>query len=480
MTHLLRGLFGGSASLRLRPWACATALLCLFLTSCISAPTPVQRQNLCDNQASLTNPNVGGEGGIGGTGAPRAGVESGGTGGSGTSRAGVDSGGTGGTGGTDGRGGIGGTGIMAAKPVFGDGGIGGTGIVGVITGFASICVNGLEVQYDPSTPVWDNGLPASASRLAVGQVVSLTTTGSAAQAKARGITVIHALVGPLAAVNASTGQLVVLGQKATAQRPGDLAGLRAGDWVRVSGHRLASGEIVASKVQAATAPADAQAQVRGPLTAITGNTMKVGDTTIQLDVIGGSAGSAGSARSLGSAGLQVGQEVWASGTWNGQVLQAGQLVAQPTRSTLGRVDQVVLEGFIHRLGPREISLGFEPLQLTEQVQIVGGTQAELAVNRRVQINGRVGPDQRITVERLEFSASPGDGGSGGRGGSSGKGASNGNSGKGNSGSNSGSSGSSSSGSGSSGSGSSGGGTSGGGSSGGGGSGGGGGGSGSGK
>lgn len=475
MTHLLRGLFGGSASLRLRPWACATALLSLFLISCISAPTPVQRQNLCDNQASLTNPSGGGAGGIGGTGAPRAGVESGGTGGSGISRAGVDSGGTGGTGGTDGRGGIGGTGIMAAKPVFGDGGIGGTGIVGVITGFASICVNGLEVQYDPSTPVWDNGLPASASRLAVGQVVSLTTTGSAAQAKARAITVIHALVGPLAAVNASTGQLVVLGQKATAQRPGDLAGLRAGDWVRVSGHRLAGGEIVASKVQAATPPADAQAQVRGPLTAITGNTVKVGDTTIQLDVIGGSAGSAGSARSLGSAGLQVGQEVWASGTWNGQVLQAGQLVAQPTRSTLGRVDQVVLEGFIHRLGPREISLGFEPLQLTEQVQIVGGTQAELAVNRRVQINGRVGPDQRITVERVEFSPSPGSGGASGRGGSSGKGASSGNSGKGNSGLGSGSSGS-----GSSGSGSSGGGTSGGGSSGGGGSGGGGGGSGSGK
>ena len=428
--------------------ACSVVLVGAVLASCISLPEPVQQRNLCEDQASLTNPAVsgtGGLGGIGGTGAPRAAV---------------DSGGTGSGGGGTGNGGIGGTGIQVAKPVFGDGGIGGTGIVGVITGFASICVNGLEVQYDAATPVSDNGLPASASQLAVGQVVSLTAASVAGQSalpKARSIAVIHALVGPVEAVNASTGQLRVLGQKTTAQNPGDLAGLRAGDWVRVSGHRLASGEIVASRVQAVAQSAGAQAQVRGPLTGIagnagmTGNTVKVGDTTVQLDA------------AVGLAGLQIGQEVWASGVWNGQVLQARQWVAQPTRASLGRVDQVVLEGYIQRLGAREMSLGFEPLQLPERLQVVGGTQAELAVNRRVLINGRVGPDQRITVERLEFSPSPGSGGSGGRGSTSGRGSNaSSNSGKGSSGSGSGSSGSGSSGSGSSGSGSSGGGSSGGG------------------
>lgn len=49
--------------------------------------------------------------------------------------------------------GIGGTGISADSGIGGTGqqaqeGIGGTGIIGVITGFASVCVNGLEILYD--------------------------------------------------------------------------------------------------------------------------------------------------------------------------------------------------------------------------------------------------------------------------------------------------------------------------------------------
>lgn len=401
------------------------ALISLFLGACISVPVPVQNQNLCENQASLVNPGVGATGGIGGTGAPRASLD---------------------------PGGIGGTGILAGKPVFGEGGIGGTGIVGVITGFASICVNGLEVQYDATTPVWDNGLPANARQLAVGQVVSVTATGIGAQSKARSIAVIHALVGPLAAVNQNTGKLLVLGQVATALQAGDLAALRPGDWVRVSGHRLVNGEIMASKVQPISAPPGVAAQVRGPVHSLFGNTVKVGDTTLQLGT------------NAMPAGLLVGQELWATGQWNGKVLLAQQVVVEPTQAGLGRIDQVVLEGYIHRLGPREISLGFEPLHLTDGVQIVGGTATELAVNRRVQISGRVGADQRITVERVEFSSpSAGDGSTSKNRGSNVRGGSN--SGKGSGSSGSGSSGSGSSGSGSSGSGSSGSGSSGSGSSG---------------
>ena len=72
--------------------------------------------------------------------------------------------------------GIGGTGDVALKPGIGgtgidNGGIGGTGIVGVITGFASICVNGVEVHYDESMPVNDNGQTVKTGVLALGQVV---------------------------------------------------------------------------------------------------------------------------------------------------------------------------------------------------------------------------------------------------------------------------------------------------------------------
>ncbi len=424
MTHPL------DVALKRVGWPALAALISLFLSACMSVPAPVpvpaQNQNLCEKQASLANPDIGATGGIGGTGAPQASLD---------------------------PGGIGGTGILAGKPVFGDGGVGGTGIVGVITGFASICVNGLEVQYDATTPVWDNGRPATTRQLAVGQVVSLTAAGTGAQTKARSIAVIHALVGPVAAVSQNTGKLLVLGQQTTALELGDLAGLRTGDWVRVSGHRLANGEIMASKVQPISAPPGAMAQLRGPVHSLSGNTVKVGDTILQLDTI---------AMPLG---LQAGQEVWATGQWNSKVLLAQQVVVEPTRAGLGRIDQVVLEGYIHRLGTREISLGFEPLHLADGVQIVGGTAAELAVNSRVQVSGRVGADQRITVDRVEFSSpSSGEGSRGkNRSNSSVRGGGNSSKGRGNSGSSS--SGSESSGSGSSGSGSSGSGSSGSGSSG---------------
>lgn len=60
--------------------------------------------------------------------------------------------------------GIGGTGPMA------DGGLGGTGIVGTITGFASVCVNGVEVEFGPAAPVQVDGVRRTADALRTGQV----------------------------------------------------------------------------------------------------------------------------------------------------------------------------------------------------------------------------------------------------------------------------------------------------------------------
>jgi Domain of unknown function (DUF5666) len=229
-------------------WHSLLAALCL----CAGASQSVHAQNVCATQASLVNPAVGS--GIGGTGAPA-----------------LD------------PGGIGGTGMLAGKPVFGEGGLGGTGIVGVITGFASICVNGIEVHYDANTPVWDNGKPGTIGQLAVGQVVAVTANENGAQPTARGISMIDALVGPVGAVDAATGHIQVLGQKVAALQTSDVAALKAGDWVRVSGFQTANGDIAATRVLALPAPtADASVQVRGPVTAINANTVKVGQTTIDV------------------------------------------------------------------------------------------------------------------------------------------------------------------------------------------------------
>jgi hypothetical protein len=164
----------------------------------------------------------------------------------------TDPGGIGGTG-IDG-GGIGGTGQRAEAEV---------GVLGVVTGFASICVNGIEVHYDAKTPVSLNGDPSSASALGIGQVVSVRAVGAGTQARAQSIEIIDAVVGRINAVEGTGTLLQVNGQRvridsSTVLTPGltrsQLAAAQVGDTIRVSGLRDADGSIVATRIEAA-APA---------------------------------------------------------------------------------------------------------------------------------------------------------------------------------------------------------------------------------
>lgn len=144
--------------------------------------------------------------------------------------------------------GIGGTG----KPQLADRGIGGTGIVGVITGFASICVNGLEVHFDNAASVDIDGIPASAAALRAGQVVAVLASGPASEPVARSISVRREVVGRIEAIGLESGTLTVAGQ-AVAVTPGTWGAghVQLGDWVSVSGLHGASGALVATRLDAA-------------------------------------------------------------------------------------------------------------------------------------------------------------------------------------------------------------------------------------
>jgi hypothetical protein len=170
-------------------------------------------------------------------------------------------------------GGIGGTGITADGGIGGtgitpNGGIGGTGtradaelsLIGVVTGFGSICVNGVEVHYDASTPVTLDGEPSSASALAVGHVVAVRAFGNSAEARARAVDISSAAVGRVTAIERPGDSLHVFGQPVriepwTAFGPGlarpALAQVGVGEPLRVSGLRRADGTIVATRIERA-------------------------------------------------------------------------------------------------------------------------------------------------------------------------------------------------------------------------------------
>jgi hypothetical protein len=158
---------------------------------------------------------------------------------------GVSNGGIGGTGARE-DGGIGGTGIQAAGEL---------GLIGVVTGFASLCINGVEVHYEAATPVLLNGQPASSDALAIGQVVAVRAVASGKGAQAQWIHIADAAVGQVTRADAPSGLLHVEGQPVRLQ-PSTVfaAGLsreniaRPGERVSVSGLRAADGSVVATRI----------------------------------------------------------------------------------------------------------------------------------------------------------------------------------------------------------------------------------------
>ena len=226
--------------------------------------------------------------------------------------------------------GIGGTGISPG--IAEDRGMGGTGIVGVITGFGSIWVNGIEVEYDAATPVRIDGRDAKGGDLKVGQIAVITASGSGARVSARSIAVRHEVSGPVEAVDADGTGFRVAGQRVSAAgRIWGNAVPKAGDWVAVSGLAGPDGGIVATRIDRRD---PGRVLVHGTLTEA-GGAPHIGDLALR-------PGS----RLAASAG----QDVVVSGRYENGVLvpetvSRDELAADPS-SLFGRsVDRLIVESY---------------------------------------------------------------------------------------------------------------------------------------
>ena len=171
--------------------------------------------------------------------------------------------------------GIGGTGAPLVQTA--DRGIGGTGIIGVITGFASVCVAGEEVALPEGVPLRIDEMPASLDELRAGQVAAMQAAGPAAALQAQQISVRHAAIGPVQAVG--PGTMTVAGQLVTVKgAAGAATDAKPGDWVAVSGLPAAASTITATRIDPAP---PGRVLVRGDLVRI-GGTTRIGSLTVRL------------------------------------------------------------------------------------------------------------------------------------------------------------------------------------------------------
>lgn len=315
--------------------------------------------------------------GVGGTGAPAP---------TRLARSIAAPGGQGGTGATRSPGGLGGTGIE------GDG-LGGTGIVGMISGFASICVNGLEVHYAAQTPITLGGQRVPEHQLAVGQWVAVQAQPSAAGWQAQRVSVLLAATGTLQAV--APDHLRLLGQT-VALEPG-LEGTRwrVGQRVQISGVRDASGLLHASHV--APAAADAPDLWSGQLSARTAAHWQVDGLRVQ-PATGPAAGPAPA----------LGQEVQVQGRWDGTQLQALRTQAEPTRQALGAVQAVIIAGYV-RAGQAGPSVGAQALMHNAALTQAQTTGARVQVQAQRDALGRLQVQQVQQVQQVRSAPAPGRG-----------------------------------------------------------------------
>jgi len=119
-------------------------------------------------------------------------------------------------------------------------GFGGTGIVGTVTGFGSIWVNGVEVEYDKNTPIRSRLL--AKDKLKLGQQVVLETYARNKQTRTRNISVYYPIAGKITHVKRGqitiNNRYVVKTHKARRDRG---LHLRVGEFVAINGFSMVNG-----------------------------------------------------------------------------------------------------------------------------------------------------------------------------------------------------------------------------------------------
>ena len=141
--------------------------------------------------------------------------------------------------------GLGGTGLLANADA--GGGLGGTGIVGEITGFGSVFVNGIEIEYDRETAFTIDGKTAAPQQLEIGDVVEVLTTDANKHTQAQVINLRHEVIGKVESVEPETFSFTVLGQSVV-QAIHKVVLPEVGATVAVSGFRIDERTILATRV----------------------------------------------------------------------------------------------------------------------------------------------------------------------------------------------------------------------------------------
>ena len=279
---------------------------------------------------------------------------------------------------------------------------------GTITGFGSIIVNG--VRYDTATANIDNdGIAGVLSDLNVGQVVVVkgTLDTGGATGLAESVSFGDLVEGPISAIDIVAGSITVLEQMVFIDAdtsfddsisPPSIGGLALNDTIEVSGFIRADGSISATRIE--DKPAGTEFEVTGNISNLTASTFQINNLVVDF--------SAAQLDDFPGGILQDAQLVEAKGNSLGG---AGELLGTRVEfkgNNLGADDgdHVEVEGFITRfVSASDFDIEGIPVTTSGATTFANGTAADLAINRKLEVEGTINAAGVIAASKVELKLS---------------------------------------------------------------------------
>lgn len=279
--------------------------------------------------------------------------------------------------------------------------------IGPISGFGSIIVNG--IQYDTSqAQIFVDGTAANESALEVGQIVAVSGSMSGTNRTADRVEFDENVEGPIESIDIANGSLVVFGQNVIVNSatsfdddisPDTLAGLSVGDVVEVSGNIDADGNIVATRIEL-KAPGG-EFEVTGIVSNHDGDAMTFMINNLLVDYAQANledfdSGQPADGDLVEAEGSQIGA--------NGVLLATSvEFKGDDLDDRIDNDTEIEIEGLITRfVSATDFDVARFAVTTDSQTEFRGGTADDLALNVRVEVEGRIDSQGRLLADEVEF------------------------------------------------------------------------------
>jgi hypothetical protein len=276
---------------------------------------------------------------------------------------------------------------------------------GTIAGFGSIIVNGVRFDTDNASIDVD-GNPGTQSDLKVGHVVVVhgTMDDDGTNAVADTVSFGDLVEGPISSIDSTAGTITVLGQLIIIDAstsfdddisPASIDGLNVNDTVEVSGFFLADGSVSATRIE--RKPAGTELEITGHINNLSGTTFKINDLTVDF--------SAATLDDFPTGLPENGQLVEVKGNNLGG---AGELIATRVEFKGDDLDaddgdQIEIEGFITRfVSATDFDVEGIPVTTNESTVFENGESGDLALNRKVEVEGLIDADGVVVASKVEI------------------------------------------------------------------------------